>query len=64
MPKEKDFVGISLCLSKEETYVILCEGFVTQGYLCDKLSMLAKNTKFIKCRVNYWLASIAARMSS
>ena len=45
--KEKDFVGISLCLSKEETYVILCEGFVTQGYLCDKLSMLAKNTKLI-----------------
>ena len=45
--KEKDFVGVSICLSKEETYVILCEGFVTQGYLCDKLSMLAKETKLV-----------------
>ena len=45
--KEKDFVGVSICLSKEETYVILCEGFITQGYLCDKLSMLAKETKLV-----------------
>lgn len=45
--KEKDFVGVSLGLSKEEIYVIPCEGFVTQGYVCDKLNMLAKNTKLI-----------------
>ena len=48
--KEKydyDFIGISLCLSKEEVYVILQEGFLTQNYLCDKLKGLSKTTKLI-----------------
>ena len=45
--KEADFIGVSICMSKEETFVILCEGFVTEGYLIDKLTNLAKNTRLI-----------------
>ena len=45
--KQNDFVGVSLCLSKEETYILLCEGFLTQGYLCDKLLNLANVTKLV-----------------
>lgn len=44
---EKDFIGLSLCLSKEEVYIILQEGFLTQNYLCDKLKDLSKRTKLI-----------------
>ena len=45
--KEQDILGVSICLSKEETYVILCEGFITEGYLCDKLTSLGKKTKLV-----------------
>ena len=45
--KEQEVLGLSICLSKEETYVILCEGFVTEGYLCDKLTCLANKTKLV-----------------
>ena len=45
--KQNDFIGVSLCLSKEETYILLCEGFLTQGYLCDKLSNLADVTRLV-----------------
>ena len=45
--KEQEVLGVSICLSKEETYVILCEGFVTEGYLCDKLNNLANKTKLV-----------------
>ena len=44
---EKDFIGLSLCLSKEEVYIILQEGFLTQNYLCDKLKDLSKSTKLV-----------------
>ena len=45
--KEQEVLGLSICLSKEETYVILCEGFITEGYLCDKLTSLANKTKLV-----------------
>ena len=45
--KENDFVGISLCLSKEEVYIILQEGFQTQSFLCERLRELAKETKLV-----------------
>ena len=45
--KEQEVLGLSLCLSKEDTYVILCEGFVTESYLCDKLRSLAIKTKLV-----------------
>lgn len=44
---DKDFIGVSLCLSKEEVYIILQEGFLTQTYLCDKLKDLSKTTKLV-----------------
>ena len=44
---EKDFIGLSLCLSKEEVYIILQEGFLTQNYLCDKLKDLSQLTKLV-----------------
>lgn len=46
--KEKDdFIGISLCLSKEEIYIILAEGFLTEGYICDKLKGMVNCTKLV-----------------
>ncbi len=45
--KEKKFTGLSLCLSKEEVYIILAEGFMTQEYLCHKLWDLAAYTKLV-----------------
>ena len=45
--KDEDFVGISLCLSKEEVFVIPAEGFVTKEYLCAKLHELSKETKMV-----------------
>ena len=42
-----DFVGISLCLSKEEVYIILAEGFLTKEYLCDKLNELSGKTVLV-----------------
>ena len=45
--KEEEFIGISLCISKEEIYVIIAEGFLTKEYLCDKLSELAISTKMV-----------------
>ena len=47
VPGKKEFVGISLCLSKEEVYIIPQEGFLTEGYLCDKLKELAKYTRVV-----------------
>ncbi|MBR4981201.1 MAG: DNA polymerase I [Lachnospiraceae bacterium] len=44
---EKEFVGLSLCLSKEEVYIIPVEGFLTKGYLCSKLKELAQCVKLI-----------------
>lgn len=41
---KEDFVGISLCLSKEEVYIILAEGFLTKEYLCGKLNELSGKT--------------------
>ena len=43
----RDFVGISLCFSKEEVYVILAEGFLTKEYLCDKLQDLSKKIMLV-----------------
>ena len=45
--KTKEVVGISLCLSKEEVYILLQEGFLTFGFLVDKLKELAKETKLV-----------------
>ena len=59
--KEQDFIGVSLCMSQEETYLVLCEGFLTKAYLCDKLSQLSHETKLvtfdIKNQYNYLCAS-------
>lgn len=44
---EKEFVGLSLCLSREEVYIIPVEGFLTKGYLCSKLKELAQCVKLI-----------------
>ena len=44
---KKEFVGISLCLSKDEVYIIPTEGFLTKGYLCGKLKELADCVKLI-----------------
>ena len=44
---EKEFVGLSLCLSKEEVYIIPVEGFLTKRYLCSKLKELAQCVKLI-----------------
>ena len=41
---KEDFVGISLCLSKEEVYIVLAEGFLTKEYLCGKLNELSGKT--------------------
>ena len=45
--KAEEFIGISLCLSKEEVYIILQEGFMTQSFLCDKLKDLSQETKLV-----------------
>ena len=45
--ENKEFVGLSLCLSKEEIYIIPQEGFLTENYLCDKLKELVKYTKLV-----------------
>ena len=46
--EDKDeFVGISLCLSKEEVYILVQEGLQTREYLCDKLKELVKKTKTV-----------------
>ena len=44
---KNEFIGISLCLSKKEIYIILAEGFLTEGYLCDKLKGLVNCTKLV-----------------
>ena len=45
--KEKEFIGVSLCLSKEEVYIIPAEGFLTKEYLCGKLHEISKETKLV-----------------
>ena len=45
--KDDDFVGISLCLSKEDVYIILQEGFLTKDFLCDKLKELSDVAKLV-----------------
>ncbi len=47
LQEHREFVGISLCLSKEEIYIIPQEGFLTECYLCDKLKELMKHTKLV-----------------
>ena len=44
---EKEFIGITLCLSKEEIYIIPAEGFLTKEYLCNKLNELANKVKLV-----------------
>ncbi len=44
---KKDFVGISLCLSKDKVYIIPAEGFLTKEYLCDKLHQLSQKIKLV-----------------
>lgn len=45
--RDDNFVGISLCLSKEEVYIILQEGFLTKSFLCDKLKELSLVTRLV-----------------
>ena len=45
--RDDNFVGISLCLSKEEVYIILQEGFLTKDFLCDKLEELSVAAKLV-----------------
>lgn len=45
--KEREFTGVSLCLSKEEVYIIPAEGFLNKEYLCGKLGEIAKETKMV-----------------
>lgn len=45
--QEKDFIGISLCLSKEDVYIILAEGFLTEDYLCGKLKEMISTTNVV-----------------
>lgn len=40
--EEKSFTGISIALSEEEVYFILCQGLVTKQYLVDKIASLQK----------------------
>ena len=56
----KEFVGISLCLSKEEVYIIPQEGFLTEGYLCDKLQELVKHTKLVSFDIKQQYSYIGA----
>ena len=56
----KVFVGISLCLSKEEVYIIPQEGFLTEGYLCDKLKKLSKDTKLVTFDIKQQYSYIGA----
>ena len=57
---KKEFVGISLCLSKEEVYVIPQEGFLTEGYLCDKLKDLMQHTKMVTFDIKQQYSYIGA----
>ena len=45
--KSKEFIGISLCLSSEEVYIIVEEGFLTKDYLCSYLQELANFTRLV-----------------
>ena len=40
--KTDGFAALSLCLSKEETYIFLSEGFLTEEYLLKKLKELSE----------------------
>ena len=58
--ENKEFVGLSLCLSKEEVYVIPQEGFLTEGYLCDKLKDLMQHTKMVTFDIKQQYSYIGA----
>ena len=58
--KEDDFVGISLCLSKEEVYIILQEGFLTQSFLCNRLKELSQETKLVTFQIKHQYAHLNA----
>lgn len=42
-----DFAGLALCFDTENSYVFLPEGFLTAGYLADKMKELAVETALV-----------------
>ncbi len=58
--KEKEFVGISLCLSEKQVYIIPEEGFLTKSYLCDKLKELINHTKLVTFDIKQQYSYIGA----
>jgi len=45
--KTNSFAGIALCFSKEESFVFIPEGFLTEGYLVEKVRELAEMVNMI-----------------
>ena len=62
--KHEDFVGLSLCLSKDEVYIIVAEGLLTKAYLCDKLNELVKYTKLVTYDIKQQYSYINASTGS
>ena len=45
--KSNSLAGIALCFSKEKSYVLIPEGFLTEAYLTEKVKELAKKVSVI-----------------
>lgn len=53
--EEENLLGVAIAVSREEIYYVEASGFVSGGYLADKLAQMAKQTQIAAFHVKFLL---------